>query len=208
MNDLKIVGIWRNARKRALINMSANTIQARPGNLGYGADGAGMCWAVLDAGIRSHDHPHFQKHGNVVAQWDCTKTGDPLKLLPGSKQFDELDGDGSRDARRRDHRGRRLGRRRGLCGHGATRLAVRIQGAERSRRGRGCLDHQGARQGGEPQREGRLPGGPGRQSQSRRWLSIPASSAAVTRRSAGSFDGCGGRAFSSCSPPAMKAMRC
>lgn len=93
MNDLKIVGIWRNARKRALINMSANTIQARPGNLGYGADGAGMCWAVLDTGIRA-DHPHFQKHGNVVAQWDCTKAGDPLKLLPGSKQFDELDGDG------------------------------------------------------------------------------------------------------------------
>jgi len=92
-DQLKIVGIWRNARKRALISASTHTIQARPANLGYGADGKGVCWAVLDTGIRA-DHPHFQKHGNVVAQWDCTHRGDPRSLAPGSKQFNELDGDG------------------------------------------------------------------------------------------------------------------
>jgi len=91
--DLKIVGIWRNARKHALISASTHTIQARPANLGYGADGKGVCWAVLDTGIRG-DHPHFQKHGNIVAQWDCTHRGAPRQLERGSKEFDQLDGDG------------------------------------------------------------------------------------------------------------------
>ena len=92
-DKLKIVGIWRNASKRALISASTHTIQARPANLGYGADGKDICWAVLDTGIRA-DHPHFQKHGNVIAQWDCTHRGAPLPLKPGSKEFSQLDGDG------------------------------------------------------------------------------------------------------------------
>ena len=92
-DNLKIVGIWRNARKRALISASTHTIQARPANLGYGADGKGICWAVLDTGIRA-DHPHFQKHSNVVAQWDCTHRGEPRQLERGSKEFNQLDGDG------------------------------------------------------------------------------------------------------------------
>jgi subtilisin family serine protease len=92
-DDLKFVGIWRNARKRALISASTHTIQARPANLGYGADGIGVCWALLDTGIRA-DHPHFQKHSNVVAQWDCTHRGDPRLLERGSKEFNQLDGDG------------------------------------------------------------------------------------------------------------------
>ncbi|MGH6841576.1 MAG: hypothetical protein ACREDV_05710, partial [Methylocella sp.] len=70
-NDLKFAGIWRNAIKRALVRESTHTVQARPANISYGADGKKICWAVLDTGIRA-DHPHFQKHGNVVAQWDCT----------------------------------------------------------------------------------------------------------------------------------------
>lgn len=93
MKDFHIVGIWRNARKRALINMSTNAIQARPANLGYGADGNRICWAVLDTGIRG-DHPHFKKHQNIVAQWDCTGRGEPVKHLPGSQAFNELDRDG------------------------------------------------------------------------------------------------------------------
>jgi subtilisin family serine protease len=90
---LRIAGIWRNARKRALIIDSTHTIQARPAHLGYGADGRDMCWAVLDTGIRA-DHPHFQKHGNVLAQWDCTQRGDPTKLLPDNPRFASLDGNG------------------------------------------------------------------------------------------------------------------
>jgi subtilisin family serine protease len=90
--DLKIDGIWRNAAKRALIMVSTHTIQARPANLGYGADGKHVAWAVLDTGIRS-DHPHFEKHGNVVEQWDCTKFGSLAK--PASlKESAELDRNG------------------------------------------------------------------------------------------------------------------
>ena len=91
--ELLIGGIWRNAKKRALIVDSTHTIQARPANLGYGADGKNICWAVLDTGIRA-DHPHFAKHKNIVAQWDCTRSGPPRKLTPGSRDFDQLDRDG------------------------------------------------------------------------------------------------------------------
>ena len=91
--DLQIGGIWRNARKRALISESTHTVQARPANLGYGADGKGICWAVLDTGIRA-DHPHFQKHQNVAAQWDCTRSGAPIRMDPGAAGFDTLDGNG------------------------------------------------------------------------------------------------------------------
>ena len=91
--DLNIAGIWRNAKKRALIMQSTHTIQVRPANLGYGADGKGICWAILDTGIRA-DHPHFALHDNVKAQWDCTKRGAPIQLQPKDKNFGDLDKDG------------------------------------------------------------------------------------------------------------------
>jgi len=91
--DLRIDGIWRNYAKRALVTSSTHTVQARPGNLGYGADGKDICWAVLDTGIRA-DHPHFQKHGNVLEQWDCTRRGEPRQLSRGTPDFDKLDGSG------------------------------------------------------------------------------------------------------------------
>jgi subtilisin family serine protease len=91
--DLRIDGIWRNYAKRALVTDSTHTVQARPANLGYGADGKNMCWAVLDTGIRA-DHPHFQKYGNVLGQWDCTRRGEPRQLSRGSPDFDKLDGNG------------------------------------------------------------------------------------------------------------------
>lgn len=91
--DLEIAGIWRDAAKRALIHQSTHTVQVRPANLGYGADGKGIAWAILDTGIRA-DHPHFQKHGNVVEQWDCTKPGGAIRLRPGMPDFGTLDKDG------------------------------------------------------------------------------------------------------------------
>jgi subtilisin family serine protease len=75
---LKIEGIWRNAEKRAFISHSTHTVQAHPANLGYGADGDRITWAVLDTGIRA-DHPHFGCHRNVVEQWDCTRYGPPKR---------------------------------------------------------------------------------------------------------------------------------
>lgn len=85
---LKIERVWRNAAKRALIYASTHTIQARPGNTGYGATGQNIGWAVLDTGIRA-DHPHFQLHANVVQQWDCTKNQEPQLASPA--QSAELD---------------------------------------------------------------------------------------------------------------------
>jgi len=91
--ELKIEGIWRNAEKQAFISRSTHTVQARPANLGYGADGNRIGWAVLDTGIRA-DHPHFQQHQNVVSQWDCTQPGAPVMLKPGDAGFDTLDDQG------------------------------------------------------------------------------------------------------------------
>jgi subtilisin family serine protease len=91
--DLRIERVWRNMQKRALIHASTHTVQARPANLGYGATGRDIGWAVLDTGIRA-DHPHFKEHKNVVRQWDCTKRGAPVVSEPGQEEFDELDGNG------------------------------------------------------------------------------------------------------------------
>lgn len=92
-STLRIDRVWRNAVKRALLHQSAQTIQVRPANLGYGARGAGIAWAVLDTGIAA-GHPHFKAHGNVVAQWDCTGRGAPERLDPDAARFATLDVNG------------------------------------------------------------------------------------------------------------------
>jgi subtilisin family serine protease len=92
-HDLRIERVWRDAAKRALIHESTRTIQAKPANLGYGASGADIGWAVLDTGIRA-DHPHFERFSNVVTQWDCTQRGAPVEFMPGSQRFGTLDGNG------------------------------------------------------------------------------------------------------------------
>ena len=106
-NELKLAGIWRNAKKRALIAHSTHTLQVRPANLGYGADGRKIGWAVLDTGIRA-DHPHFAKHKNVVAQFDCRKNGPPQRLAPSDRRFADLDKDGHGTHVAGSHRGRVL----------------------------------------------------------------------------------------------------
>lgn len=91
--ELKIERVWRNAAKRALLHQSTHTVQAKPANLGYGARGQGIAWAVLDTGIAAA-HPHFAQHRNVVAQWDCTTGGTPQRLNPRAPDFDKLDCNG------------------------------------------------------------------------------------------------------------------
>lgn len=70
--------VWRNAKKRALLDKSRQTVQATAAGIGYLAEGEGVHWAVLDTGIRA-DHPHFARHANIVEQVDCTgaSPGDP-----------------------------------------------------------------------------------------------------------------------------------
>lgn len=90
---LKIDRVWRNAVKRALLHQSTHTIQARPANLGYGARGRDIAWAVLDTGIAA-GHPHFKEYRNVIAQWDCTGNGAPQRLNAGNPACATLDGHG------------------------------------------------------------------------------------------------------------------
>lgn len=79
--DLRIRLVWTNAEKRTMMYASAATTQALPAQLGYAATGRGIAWAVLDTGIDA-SHPHFAKHGNVRAQWDCLKRGAPRPIGP------------------------------------------------------------------------------------------------------------------------------
>jgi subtilisin family serine protease len=76
--QLHIHRIWRNTRKRALITTSAARLQVDAARRTYQATGRGIDWAVLDTGIRP-DHPHFEKHANIVVHWDCTQQGKPVK---------------------------------------------------------------------------------------------------------------------------------
>lgn len=89
--DLQIERVWRDARKRALIHRSTHTIQAHPANIGYGATGREIGWAVLDTGI-SAAHPHFAEFSNIGAQFDCT-TGKGITEVKG-KKGERLDGNG------------------------------------------------------------------------------------------------------------------
>ena len=94
---LNIDRIWKNLSKRALISQSSSVVQARPAQLGYGARGHGVNWAVLDTGIAA-GHPHFRRpkttECSVVEQWDCARRGDPRRYLPGQQGFDDLDENG------------------------------------------------------------------------------------------------------------------
>jgi hypothetical protein len=145
-DDLKIDGIWRNAAKRALIYQSTHTVQVRPVNLGYGADGKGIAWAILDTGIRA-DHPHFKKYRNVVEQWDCTKPGSAIRRA-GNAEFRHAGPGRPRNARRRHSRRRddddcQRRRRSRSRWNGATVCSLWLQGARRRRQWQGQLDHQG-----------------------------------------------------------------
>jgi hypothetical protein len=89
--DLKIERVWRDARKRALIFQSANTVQSSPALRAYNSSGRDICWAVLDTGIRA-DHPHFERFHNVERQWDCARSGPPREVTPAESAT--LDGNG------------------------------------------------------------------------------------------------------------------
>lgn len=91
--ELRVERVWQNARKRALIRDSADTLQAWTAQQGYRASGRGVGWAVLDTGIAA-GHPHFGRHKNIKAQWDCLRPGRPRLVEPGDKDFDRLDRNG------------------------------------------------------------------------------------------------------------------
>lgn len=96
---LTVARIWRNARKRKLLDRSIQVVQAATAHLGYSAHGDRIHWAILDTGIGGtvdnqgrvqNEHPHFQPHRNIVARWDCTRRGEAL-----AGQAEDKDGHGT-----------------------------------------------------------------------------------------------------------------
>jgi subtilisin family serine protease len=92
--DLNISRVWRNGVKRALIHESVKTVQAATAQLGYGALGRDIGWAVLDTGVAA-DHPHFRDHRNIAREWDCTRRGPLQAARPGEHPARDGDGHGT-----------------------------------------------------------------------------------------------------------------
>ncbi len=151
LRGIKVRRVWRNAVKRALLDVSVHTVQAFPAHAGYRASGRGIDWAILDTGINAA-HPHFKAHRTIGPQYDCTVRG-PVKAGVAPDQ----NGHGTHVAgiiagaytppgprHPRAHR------------HGAGGAAAHLQGAGSPRQRRRRLDHQGARphRGDEPARRG------------------------------------------------------
>jgi subtilisin family serine protease len=76
--------VFKNARKRALLDESINVLQCATAHRGYEARGQGITWAVLDTGIDPL-HPHFG-HGtpasNIDKVYDCLKPGPIVEWDP------------------------------------------------------------------------------------------------------------------------------
>lgn len=100
--DLQVHRVWKDSRKAALINVSAERIQTYTGRVGYKARGEQIGWAVLDTGANLL-HPHFNGSNTpggrnddfpaVIAKaWDCTDLGRPQELDP---QFKDANGHGT-----------------------------------------------------------------------------------------------------------------
>ena len=77
--ELRVYAVWKSTVKHKLLHRSCRVVQADAALASYGANGTGVTWAVLDTGIRL-DHPHFAKHANITAVWDCTRPGKPIRL--------------------------------------------------------------------------------------------------------------------------------
>lgn len=89
--EFNVYAVWKSSSKRKLVWRSRAVLQADAAFESYGARGKDIVWAVLDTGVRA-DHPHFAKHKNIIAVWDCTTKGAP-KLVTATDQ--DRDGHGS-----------------------------------------------------------------------------------------------------------------
>ncbi len=86
--------VWKNTRKRALIERSGDIIQVTAARTAYRAEGDGITWAVLDTGVESA-HPHFAAHDSIVKVWDCTHPGPVRPLLRAGHPSTDSEGHGT-----------------------------------------------------------------------------------------------------------------
>ena len=88
--------VFKNARKRALLDESINVMQCATAHRGYDSRGKGITWAVLDSGIDPL-HPHFG-HGtacsNIGDVYDCLSPGPVVKWDPTTPPKAGLDRNG------------------------------------------------------------------------------------------------------------------
>jgi subtilisin family serine protease len=78
--------VFKNARKRALLDQSINVLQCSTAHRGYDARGQGITWAILDTGI-DPKHPHFNygtDSSNIAHVYDCLSPGPVTEWNPKS----------------------------------------------------------------------------------------------------------------------------
>jgi serine protease AprX len=64
-SERAIYKIWLDHPVKPLLTKSVKTVKGDAARVAFAAVGAGITWAVIDSGIEK-DHPHFQKHKNLV----------------------------------------------------------------------------------------------------------------------------------------------
>jgi subtilisin family serine protease len=88
--------VFRNARKRALLDQSINVLQCSTAHRGYDSRGQGITWAVLDTGIDPL-HPHFGNGtdcSNIGSVFDCLSPGPIREWDPKKAPRVGFDGNG------------------------------------------------------------------------------------------------------------------
>ena len=91
--ELNIYAVWRSAEKRKLISRSLAPVKVDAARASYGAEGAGITWAVLDTGARI-DHPHFVSNDTIIDVLDCT-TADSTPVRITAAPNSDRDGHGT-----------------------------------------------------------------------------------------------------------------
>ncbi len=98
-NELHLDSVYRvfkNARKRALLDQSINVLQCATAHRGYDARGQSITWAVLDTGIDPL-HPHFRygtKQSNIAHVYDCLSPGAVVEWHPKTQPKRGVDRNG------------------------------------------------------------------------------------------------------------------